>query len=232
MGKIVLLYTCMYIDIVLYKLYLFQWVMNDLETAERVRERKRERVVCVFVCVCTYRHKCVSKCVIWQILKTICNNIFERFIHVLIPVSVHTFNIIIIIIIIYPLTARVIEAPQMISQPVSSMFLCSPLPSGTWRTPGLSIPWCCLPTSSSSPIHQVWPKPSCIKPLIMYIKTSNCTPGLGQSGDVHFHIWISCCRQYIRSAAVSTVGGISLETNTHQQTSSFLNRLYICRGWG
>ena len=28
-------------------------------------------------------------------------------------------------------------------------FLCSPLPSGTWRTPGLSIPWCCFPTSSS-----------------------------------------------------------------------------------
>ena len=27
--------------------------------------------------------------------------------------------------------------------------VCSPLPSGTWRTPGLSIPWCCLPTSSS-----------------------------------------------------------------------------------
>ena len=37
----------------------------------------------------------------------------------------------------------------MISQPVSSIFLCSPLPSGTWRTPGLSIPWYCLPTSSS-----------------------------------------------------------------------------------
>ena len=28
-------------------------------------------------------------------------------------------------------------------------FSCSPLPSWTWRTPGLSIPWCCLPTSSS-----------------------------------------------------------------------------------
>ena len=28
-------------------------------------------------------------------------------------------------------------------------FPCSPLPSGTWRAPGLSIPWCCLPTSSS-----------------------------------------------------------------------------------
>ena len=27
-------------------------------------------------------------------------------------------------------------------------FPCSPLPSGTWRTPGLSIPWC-LPTSSA-----------------------------------------------------------------------------------
>ena len=27
-------------------------------------------------------------------------------------------------------------------------FPCSPLPSGTWRTPGLSIPSCCLPTTS------------------------------------------------------------------------------------
>ena len=56
--------------------------------------------------------------------------------------------IIIIIIIIYPLTARVVGAPQMIWQPVISIFPCSPLPSGTCRTPGLSIPWCCLPTSS------------------------------------------------------------------------------------
>ena len=54
-----------------------------------------------------------------------------------------------VIIIIYPLTARVVGAPVMISQPVSSIFPCSPLPSGTWRTPGLSIPWGCLPTSSS-----------------------------------------------------------------------------------
>ena len=50
---------------------------------------------------------------------------------------------------IYPLTARVVGAPQMISQPVSSIFACSHLPSGTWRTPGHSIPWSCLPTSSS-----------------------------------------------------------------------------------
>ena len=54
-----------------------------------------------------------------------------------------------IIIIIYSLPARVVGAPQMISQPVFSIVPCSPLPSGTWRTPGLSIPWCCLPTSSS-----------------------------------------------------------------------------------
>ena len=53
------------------------------------------------------------------------------------------------IIIIYPLTARVIGAPQMISQPVFSVFPCSPLPSGTCPTPGLSIPWCCLPISFS-----------------------------------------------------------------------------------
>ena len=48
--------------------------------------------------------------------------------------------IIIIIIIIYPLTARVVGAPQMILRPVFSICPCSPLPSGTCRTPGLSIP--------------------------------------------------------------------------------------------
>ena len=56
---------------------------------------------------------------------------------------------IIISSIIYPLIAGVIGAPQMTSQPISSIFPCSPLSSGTWRTPGLSIPWCCLPASSS-----------------------------------------------------------------------------------
>ena len=45
-----------------------------------------------------------------------------------------------IIIIINPLTARVVGAPQMILQPVFSIFPCSPLPSGTCRTPGLFIP--------------------------------------------------------------------------------------------
>ena len=58
-------------------------------------------------------------------------------------------DLIIIIIIINPLTTRVVGAPQIISQPVSSIFFCSPLPSWTCRTPGRSIPWCCLPTSSS-----------------------------------------------------------------------------------
>ena len=41
---------------------------------------------------------------------------------------------------VYPLTARVNGAPKMISQQVSPIFPSSPLPSGTWRTPGLSIP--------------------------------------------------------------------------------------------
>ena len=43
------------------------------------------------------------------------------------------------VIIINPLTARVVRAPQMILQPVFSIFPCSPLPSGICRTPGLSI---------------------------------------------------------------------------------------------
>ena len=54
----------------------------------------------------------------------------------------------IIIIIIYPLTARVVGAPQTISQPVSSIFRCSPSPSGTWRTPGPDVVihfFLCLP---------------------------------------------------------------------------------------
>ena len=58
-------------------------------------------------------------------------------------------QIFIITIIIYLLTARVAGALLIISQPVSSIFPCSPLPSGTWQTPGLSIPQHCLPTSSS-----------------------------------------------------------------------------------
>ena len=45
-----------------------------------------------------------------------------------------------IIIIINLLTTRVVGAPQIILQPVFSIFPCSPLPSGTCRTLGLSIP--------------------------------------------------------------------------------------------
>ena len=44
------------------------------------------------------------------------------------------------VIIINPLTARVVGAPQMISQPIFVYFPCSPLPSRTCRTRGLPIP--------------------------------------------------------------------------------------------
>ena len=40
----------------------------------------------------------------------------------------------------YPLTAEVVEALQMTSQPVSHAFPCSSMPSGSWLTPGLSTP--------------------------------------------------------------------------------------------
>ena len=50
----------------------------------------------------------------------------------------------------------------MISQPDSSISPCPPLPSGTWRTPGLSIPWCCLPTSSSSVCLVFFPLSLCL----------------------------------------------------------------------
>ena len=47
----------------------------------------------------------------------------------------------------YPLSVRIVGAPQMISQPVSSILLCSPLPSGTRWTPGpVSYTHLTLPT--------------------------------------------------------------------------------------
>ena len=62
--------------------------------------------------------------------------------------SICSLSRMMMVIIINPSTAGVVGAPQMILQPVFSIFPCSPLPSGTCRTPGLSIPSCCLPTSS------------------------------------------------------------------------------------
>ena len=44
----------------------------------------------------------------------------------------------------YPLATGVVGAPQMTSQPVPSIFLCSPLPSRTWRILGVSFPWFCF----------------------------------------------------------------------------------------
>ena len=72
---------------------------------------------------------------------------------------------IIFIIIVNPL--RVVGAPQMILQLVFSIFPCSPLPSGKCRTPGLYIPLCCLPTSSSvCLVHHFLSKP--IPPAKVY----------------------------------------------------------------
>ena len=59
---------------------------------------------------------------------------------------------------IYPLTVRVTGAPQMTSQPVSSIFLYFPLPSRTWWTSGcpfhdVVFPPLLLSALSSSPFH-------------------------------------------------------------------------------
>ena len=91
-----------------------------------------------FLCLLAFSWTCTA-------LLASCRSLTEGFI----------FVIIIIIImqsgshLIYPITMRVFGALQMISQPVSSIFPFSPLPSGTWGTPGLSSPWRCLPTCSS-----------------------------------------------------------------------------------
>ena len=97
----------------------------------------------------------------------------------------------IIIIIINPLTARVVWAPRMILQTVFSIFPCSPLPSRTCRTPGLSILWCCLPTSSFVR-HVFFPLSLCLARWIWpdlanrkHDHTTAVCVSLRSSGDLH-----------------------------------------------
>ena len=110
-----------------------------------------------FMTFCVESYSSPTRCVTEEVVQLIVFVIIYVFIfffffcHWYLPLSIlsspgwtvvtHSFQAApIIIIIIYPLTARVVWAPQMILQPVFSIFPCSPLPSGTCRTPGLSIP--------------------------------------------------------------------------------------------
>ena len=67
-----------------------------------------------------------------------CNNNKDYITNTALSTRLYTLSL--ISHLIYPLTAKVVGAPQMILQPVPSTFLCSPLPSEIWRTPGLYIP--------------------------------------------------------------------------------------------
>ena len=121
-------------------------------------EERRPHIISVFVTKGQPVHKTVSRqerrafCEqreLWTVLLLLFSLSVTLFVN-LFSTTVETLTMpVYIIIIINPLTARVVWAPQMILQPVFSIFTCSPLPSGTCRTPSLSIPWCCLPTSSS-----------------------------------------------------------------------------------
>ena len=104
------------------------------------------------------------------------------------PVVIHH------LIIIYPLIVRVAGTPHMISQPASSIFPCSPLPSGTWWTPGLSIPWCCLPTPFS--VYLFFSFSLCLArwfwPDLMnrrLIHTTSVCISLWRSGSLHV-VWL------------------------------------------
>ena len=49
------------------------------------------------------------------------------------------------------------ERESKSERPIFSIFPCSPLPSGTCQTPGLSIPWCCLLPRIDQECHvSVW----------------------------------------------------------------------------
>ena len=64
---------------------------------------------------------------------------------------------------------------------VSSIFFCSPLPSGTWRTPGLSIP----PISSS---HLFFRLPSLLPSLTMPYKRVLARPDERETCPYHFSL--------------------------------------------
>ena len=53
------------------------------------------------------------------------------------------------------LNRGVVAAPQMTSQPVSSIFLCSPLPSGTWRLQVCPFPHVVFPPLFLSDVSSV-----------------------------------------------------------------------------
>ena len=96
----------------------------------------------------------------------------------------------IIVIIINPSTARVVGAPQIILKPVFSIFPCSPLPSGTCRTPGLMLSshlFLCLPCllpPFTVPYKMVLARPDeretwpyhCSLRLCTIVRRSSCGP--------------------------------------------------------
>ena len=99
----------------------------------------------------------------------------------------------------YTLTSGVVVAPQM-TLTSSSIFLGPQLPSGTWRTQGLSIPWCCLPTSSSVCLVFF---PLCKMPckmvlaslhLCTMVKSSLCDPLPAVSWHRLPHWWHGLCK--------------------------------------
>ena len=149
-------------------------------------------LVCVCVCVCVRereRERERESLCVWELTNM---NFIHSFTQPFMLMQNPNYaDFFLFIIIINPLTARVVGAPQMISQPVFSIFPCSPLPSATCRIPGLSIPWCCLPTSffvglvffplSLCPARWFWPD-------LMngrHDHTSAVCVSLRSSGDLH-----------------------------------------------
>ena len=107
---------------------LFGYLRHTYTCVKRIRPRKVIIIIIVVVVV------------IIVVIVVVVVVVVIIIIIVVVIIVIIIIVIIIIIIIIYSLIARVAGAPQMILQPVFSIFPCTPLPSGTCRTPGLSIP--------------------------------------------------------------------------------------------
>ena len=138
-------------DCKIFNVHVMFFLCMRLHTGPRFIVSSGHVCACMRVYVCMYTCVCVTECflflMIYCCLSFLSSFFFTNTTHT--NVHLHCRVDCKLIIIIYPLFMRVAGAPQMTSQPVSSIFPCSSLPSGTWQTPGLSIPWCCHSTSAS-----------------------------------------------------------------------------------
>ena len=151
----------------------------------------------------------------------------------------------IVIIIIYPLTARVVEAPQMISQPVSSNLPVLYCPLGLAELqvcpfPDVVFPPLPLPAVSSSPFHcalqdgfgQTWWTADMTIPLQIASLYDVCINTTKKRTQFHMPLTCqSCAYTELLKDAVPHAVSVSVQMDSHLNTASYYLVLSSIRGF-